>query len=61
LTLNDDLKRTAWRSKQNLDFAYLMMFAQRRGKYYLHLVLILLISVSGIISILDLGKCPVTM
>ena len=23
-----------WRTKQNLDFSYLMMYAQSRGKYY---------------------------
>lgn len=31
-TLNDSLERVKWRSKQNLDFAYLMAYAQTKGK-----------------------------
>jgi alpha-1,3-mannosylglycoprotein beta-1,4-N-acetylglucosaminyltransferase A/B len=26
-----------WRSKQNLDYAYLMMYAEDRGRFYLQL------------------------
>ncbi len=37
-TLGDDIRQVQWRTKQNLDFAYLMMYAQKRGKYYLQLV-----------------------
>lgn len=32
ITLNDSLERVKWRSKQNLDFAYLMAYAQSKGK-----------------------------
>lgn len=32
ITLNDSLERVKWRSKQNLDFAYLMAYAQTKGK-----------------------------
>ena len=31
------MKRIQWRTKQNLDYAYLMMFAQRRGRLYLQM------------------------
>lgn len=33
ITLNDSLERVKWRSKQNLDFAYLMAYAQSKGKW----------------------------
>ena len=33
-TLGDPLERVQWRSKQNLDFAFLMMYAQGRGIFY---------------------------
>uniref|UniRef100_A0A8D8MFH9 Alpha-1,3-mannosyl-glycoprotein 4-beta-N-acetylglucosaminyltransferase B n=2 Tax=Cacopsylla melanoneura TaxID=428564 RepID=A0A8D8MFH9_9HEMI len=36
-TLGDSIERVRWRSKQNLDFAYLMMFAQERGLFYIQL------------------------
>ncbi|XP_014681773.1 PREDICTED: alpha-1,3-mannosyl-glycoprotein 4-beta-N-acetylglucosaminyltransferase A-like isoform X1 [Priapulus caudatus] len=34
-TLGDQSERFRWRTKQNLDFAYLMMYSQSRGTYYL--------------------------
>lgn len=37
LSLNDDKQRVKWRTKQNYDFTYLMMYASRRGKYYIQL------------------------
>ena len=36
-TFNDPKERVKWRSKQNLDYSYLMMYAQKRGQYYLQL------------------------
>jgi alpha-1,3-mannosylglycoprotein beta-1,4-N-acetylglucosaminyltransferase A/B len=36
-TLGDSLERVHWRSKQNLDFAYLMMYSQPKGTYYVQL------------------------
>ncbi|KAI9581475.1 alpha-1,3-mannosyl-glycoprotein 4-beta-N-acetylglucosaminyltransferase A [Glossina fuscipes] len=36
-TLNDSLERVKWRSKQNLDFAYLMAYAQTKGTFYVQL------------------------
>jgi len=33
-TLGDSKIRCKWRRKQNLDFSYLMMYAQSRGRYY---------------------------
>ncbi|CAL8116080.1 unnamed protein product [Orchesella dallaii] len=36
-TLGDSEERTKWRTKQNLDYAYLMMYAQNRGTYYVQL------------------------
>lgn len=33
ITLNDSLERVKWRSKQNLDFAYLMAYAQTKGEW----------------------------
>ena len=36
-TLGDPLERVQWRSKQNLDFAFLMMYAQGRGIFYVQL------------------------
>ena len=36
-TLGDDLSRVEWRTKQNLDYAYLMMYAEDRGRFYLQL------------------------
>lgn len=35
--LGDKRAQFNWRSKQNLDFAYLMMYATGRGKYYVQL------------------------
>ncbi|KAK6976846.1 alpha-1 3-mannosyl-glycoprotein 4-beta-N-acetylglucosaminyltransferase A [Biomphalaria glabrata] len=37
LTLNDDKERVKWRTKQNLDYAFLMLHAYRRGQYYIQL------------------------
>ncbi|XP_013116643.1 alpha-1,3-mannosyl-glycoprotein 4-beta-N-acetylglucosaminyltransferase A [Stomoxys calcitrans] len=37
ITLNDSLERVRWRSKQNLDFAYLMAYAQTKGTFYVQL------------------------
>lgn len=37
LTLGDTRERVKWRSKQNLDFAFLMMYAQPRGMFYIQL------------------------
>lgn len=34
ITLNDPLERVKWRSKQNLDFAYLMAYAQPKGELW---------------------------
>jgi len=36
-TLGDTMDRVVWRSKQVLDYAFVMMYAQSRGSYYLHL------------------------
>ncbi|XP_055637987.1 alpha-1,3-mannosyl-glycoprotein 4-beta-N-acetylglucosaminyltransferase B [Toxorhynchites rutilus septentrionalis] len=36
-TLNDSLERVKWRSKQNLDFAYLMAYTQPKGAFYVQL------------------------
>ncbi|TDG45781.1 hypothetical protein AWZ03_007815 [Drosophila navojoa] len=37
ITLNDDPERVRWRTKQNLDYMYLMTYAASRGSYYLQL------------------------
>ena len=38
LTFGDDIERVHWRSKQNLDYAFLMMYAKQRGSgYYVQL------------------------
>ncbi|XP_063239914.1 alpha-1,3-mannosyl-glycoprotein 4-beta-N-acetylglucosaminyltransferase A-like isoform X2 [Bacillus rossius redtenbacheri] len=36
-TLGDPLERVRWRTKQNLDFAFLMMYAQPKGTFYVQL------------------------
>lgn len=36
-TLGDPPERVQWRSKQNLDYAFLMMYAQWRGTFYVQL------------------------
>jgi len=36
-TLGDSMDRVRWRSKQLLDFTFLMMYAMRRGTYYVQL------------------------
>ncbi|XP_055540347.1 alpha-1,3-mannosyl-glycoprotein 4-beta-N-acetylglucosaminyltransferase A-like isoform X2 [Wyeomyia smithii] len=36
-TLNDSVERVRWRSKQNLDFAYLMAYTQPKGAFYVQL------------------------
>lgn len=37
LTLNNKLERVKWRSKQNLDYAYLMTYAYPKAQYYVQL------------------------
>ena len=37
ITLSDPLERVKWRSKQNLDFAFLMAYAQPKGTFYVQL------------------------
>lgn len=37
VTLGDPLHRVKWRTKQNLDFSYLMMYSQSKGTYYVQL------------------------
>ena len=34
LTCGDDITQVQWRSKQSLDYAYLMMYSQTRGSSY---------------------------
>ncbi|XP_055934090.1 alpha-1,3-mannosyl-glycoprotein 4-beta-N-acetylglucosaminyltransferase A-like [Argiope bruennichi] len=36
-TLGDTVERVRWRTKQNLDYAYLMMYAQAKGTFYVQL------------------------
>ncbi|XP_028935826.1 alpha-1,3-mannosyl-glycoprotein 4-beta-N-acetylglucosaminyltransferase A isoform X1 [Ornithorhynchus anatinus] len=36
-TFGDSKERVKWRTKQNLDYCFLMMYAQRRGIYYIQL------------------------
>uniref|UniRef100_A0A915PLT8 Alpha-1,3-mannosyl-glycoprotein 4-beta-N-acetylglucosaminyltransferase A n=1 Tax=Setaria digitata TaxID=48799 RepID=A0A915PLT8_9BILA len=36
-TFNDSPERMYWRTKQNLDYMYLMLYCQQRGEYYLQL------------------------
>lgn len=36
-TLGDDMERVTWRSKQALDFSFLMMYAKDRGTFYVQL------------------------
>ncbi|OXU26362.1 hypothetical protein TSAR_002451 [Trichomalopsis sarcophagae] len=36
-TLGDNHQRVVWRSKQNLDFAFLMSYAQAKGTFYVQL------------------------
>ncbi|XP_020798027.1 alpha-1,3-mannosyl-glycoprotein 4-beta-N-acetylglucosaminyltransferase A [Drosophila serrata] len=36
-TMQDDPQRVRWRTKQNLDYIYLMSYAQSKGSYYLQL------------------------
>ncbi|XP_027197770.1 alpha-1,3-mannosyl-glycoprotein 4-beta-N-acetylglucosaminyltransferase A-like [Dermatophagoides pteronyssinus] len=36
-TLGDPIERVHWRTKQNLDFAYLMMYCRSKGTYYVQL------------------------
>lgn len=36
-TLGDSKERVRWRSKQNLDFAFLMMYAQPKALFYIQL------------------------
>ncbi|CAG0901513.1 unnamed protein product [Cyprideis torosa] len=37
VTLDDPRPRFEWRTKQNLDFAFLMMYASQKGTYYVQL------------------------
>ncbi|XP_016999085.2 alpha-1,3-mannosyl-glycoprotein 4-beta-N-acetylglucosaminyltransferase B [Drosophila takahashii] len=37
ITLHDDPQRVQWRTKQNLDYIYLMSYARGKGSYYLQL------------------------
>lgn len=37
ITLGDSQERVKWRSKQNLDFAFLMSYAQPKGTFYVQL------------------------
>lgn len=37
ITLNDPIERVKWRSKQNLDFSFLMAYAQTKGTFYVQL------------------------
>jgi alpha-1,3-mannosylglycoprotein beta-1,4-N-acetylglucosaminyltransferase A/B len=37
ITLNDPIERVKWRSKQNLDFSFLMAYAQPKGTFYVQL------------------------
>ena len=36
-TMGDDMERVTWRSKQALDFSFLMMYAKDRGTFYVQL------------------------
>ncbi|KAM4555714.1 alpha-1,3-mannosyl-glycoprotein 4-beta-N-acetylglucosaminyltransferase A-like isoform 2-T2 [Odontesthes bonariensis] len=36
-TLGDSMDRVRWRSKQNLDFSFLMLYAQDKGTFYVQL------------------------
>ena len=37
VTLSDTVERVRWRSKQSLDYAFLMMYAYPRGMFYVQL------------------------
>uniref|UniRef100_A0A6M2DW15 Putative alpha-13-mannosyl-glycoprotein 4-beta-n-acetylglucosaminyltransferase b n=1 Tax=Xenopsylla cheopis TaxID=163159 RepID=A0A6M2DW15_XENCH len=37
ITLDDPIERVRWRTKQNLDFAYLMTYAQSKATFYVQL------------------------
>jgi hypothetical protein len=37
VTLNDPIERVKWRSKQNLDFAFLMAYSQIKATFYVQL------------------------
>lgn len=37
ITLNDPINRVMWRSKQNLDYAFLMNHAQKKARFYVQL------------------------
>jgi len=37
LTLGDSKNRVSWRSKQNLDYAFLMMYCQPKGSFYVQM------------------------
>ena len=37
ITFNDPKERVKWRAKQNLDYAFLMMYAQSRAVFYVQM------------------------
>lgn len=37
ITLNDPIERVKWRSKQNLDFSFLMAYSQTKATFYVQL------------------------
>jgi len=37
LTLGDPRNRVTWRSKQNLDYAFIMMYCQPKGSFYVQM------------------------
>jgi len=37
LTLGDSKDRVIWRSKQNLDYAFIMMYCQPKGSFYVQI------------------------
>lgn len=37
LTFGDSRERVRWRTKQNLDFSFLMMYCQRKARFYIQL------------------------
>ena len=36
-TFGDPLERVQWRTKQNLDYAFLMMYAQSKARFYIQM------------------------
>ena len=54
--VNESETRIKWRSKQSLDFAFLMLYSQNRGRYYLHLEDDIITKSGFVTSILDFIK-----